>query len=103
MSAPIISRFDLLFVALDECDEETDLNIARHIINVHWFQDEAINRELSMDFSFSVKVTFFVIALSSTSITYVNIHHYHDAAITLGLKTTRRIPPCPTFFLSQVC
>ena len=35
ISAPIMSRFDLFFVVLDEQDEIIDYNIARHIINVH--------------------------------------------------------------------
>lgn len=35
MSAPIMSRFDLFFVVLDECDESADINVARFIINVH--------------------------------------------------------------------
>ncbi|KAF9226891.1 MCM-domain-containing protein [Gyrodon lividus] len=49
MSAPIMSRFDLFFVVLDECDEKTDLNLAKHIVNVHRFQDEAINPEFSTE------------------------------------------------------
>ncbi|KAH0840264.1 MCM2/3/5 family-domain-containing protein [Lanmaoa asiatica] len=49
MSAPIMSRFDMFFVVLDECDERTDLNIAKHIVNVHRFQDEAINPEFSTE------------------------------------------------------
>ncbi|KAF5368939.1 hypothetical protein D9758_002987 [Tetrapyrgos nigripes] len=49
MSTPIMSRFDLFFVVLDECDEKTDFNIARHIVNVHRFQDEAINPEFSTE------------------------------------------------------
>ncbi|KAF8897783.1 MCM2/3/5 family-domain-containing protein [Infundibulicybe gibba] len=49
MSAPIMSRFDLFFVVLDECDEKTDLNIAKHIVNVHRFQDDAINPEFSTE------------------------------------------------------
>jgi DNA replication licensing factor MCM6 len=49
MSPPIMSRFDLFFVVLDECDEKTDLNIARHIVNVHRFQDDAINPEFSTE------------------------------------------------------
>ncbi|KAJ7498591.1 MCM2/3/5 family-domain-containing protein [Mycena latifolia] len=49
MSPPIMSRFDLFFVVLDECDEKTDMNIARHIVNVHRFQDEAINPEFSTE------------------------------------------------------
>ncbi len=35
LSAPILSRFDLFFVVLDECDDLHDYNIARHIIDVH--------------------------------------------------------------------
>ncbi|KAJ7490252.1 MCM2/3/5 family-domain-containing protein [Mycena galericulata] len=49
MSPPIMSRFDLFFVVLDECDEKTDLNIAKHIVNVHRFQDQAINPEFSTE------------------------------------------------------
>ncbi|KAF8165596.1 MCM2/3/5 family-domain-containing protein [Crassisporium funariophilum] len=49
MSAPIMSRFDLFFVVLDECDPNTDLNIAKHIVNVHRFQDDAINPEFSTE------------------------------------------------------
>ncbi|KAM6496102.1 MCM domain containing protein [Amanita muscaria] len=49
MSAPIMSRFDLFFIVLDECDEKTDMNIAKHIVNVHRFQDEAIQPEFSTE------------------------------------------------------
>lgn len=35
ISAPIMSRFDLFFVILDDCDEATDLRIAEHIVNIH--------------------------------------------------------------------
>ncbi|KAJ3930334.1 MAG: MCM2/3/5 family-domain-containing protein [Lentinula lateritia] len=49
MSAPIMSRFDLFFVVLDECNEKTDRNIAEHIVNVHRYQDEAINPEFSTE------------------------------------------------------
>jgi DNA replication licensing factor MCM6 len=37
MSPPIMSRFDLFFIVLDECDESTDLAIAQHIVNFHRF------------------------------------------------------------------
>ncbi|KIY49483.1 MCM-domain-containing protein [Fistulina hepatica ATCC 64428] len=47
MSAPIMSRFDLFFVVLDECDPQSDLNIAKHIVNVHRFQDQVIQPEFS--------------------------------------------------------
>ncbi|KAF8319067.1 MCM-domain-containing protein [Clavulina sp. PMI_390] len=49
MSAPIMSRFDLFFVVLDEQNPVVDENIARHIVNVHRFQSEAINPEFSTE------------------------------------------------------
>ena len=49
MSAPIMSRFDLFFVVLDECNEHTDMNIAQHIINVHRFREAAISPEFSTE------------------------------------------------------
>jgi DNA replication licensing factor MCM6 len=35
ISPPLMSRFDLFFVLCDECDEQTDEAIAKHIINTH--------------------------------------------------------------------
>ena len=35
LSAPILSRFDLFFVVLDDCNPEADEKVARHILNVH--------------------------------------------------------------------
>ena len=49
MSAPIMSRFDLFFVVLDECNEDVDLHIAQHIVNVHRFRDAAIAPEFSTE------------------------------------------------------
>ena len=46
ISAPIMSRFDLFFVILDESNKYSDLNIARHIVNlqkeghINYNQDE---------------------------------------------------------------
>lgn len=45
MSAPIMSRFDLFFVVLDECDEASDYSIASHILNTHRLLDEARHPE----------------------------------------------------------
>lgn len=42
LSAPILSRFDLFFVVLDECDEEADFKVAKHILSVHRCQEEAV-------------------------------------------------------------
>jgi len=41
MSAPIMSRFDLFFVVLDECDEALDTYIAKHILNLHMGDTES--------------------------------------------------------------
>ena len=35
ISAPIMSRFDLFFIVLDECDDVSDLHIAQHIVATH--------------------------------------------------------------------
>jgi DNA replication licensing factor MCM6 len=42
LSAPILSRFDLFFVILDDCSEESDKMVANHIINVHRCEEEAV-------------------------------------------------------------
>lgn len=43
----IMSRFDLFFVVLDDCDYATDLHIARHLVALHQKQQQAIRAELS--------------------------------------------------------
>ncbi|KAJ2905450.1 minichromosome maintenance 6 [Zalerion maritima] len=42
MSAPIMSRFDLFFVVLDECNEQVDRHLASHIVGIHQLRDGAI-------------------------------------------------------------
>jgi DNA replication licensing factor MCM6 len=49
MSAPIMSRFDLFFVVLDECDEAVDRHLAEHIVDVHRLRDEAVQPEFSTE------------------------------------------------------
>lgn len=49
MSAPIMSRFDLFFVVLDECDESVDRHLAEHIVGVHRLRDEAVQPEFSTE------------------------------------------------------
>merc|ERR1719312_1445097 len=44
MSAPIMSRFDLFFVLVDECNEVTDYAIARRIIDLHSRIAESVDR-----------------------------------------------------------
>jgi len=47
LSAPILSRFDLFFVVLDDCNPQADRRVAQHILNVHrskWnSRDDAVN------------------------------------------------------------
>ncbi|KAF2143843.1 uncharacterized protein K452DRAFT_268279 [Aplosporella prunicola CBS 121167] len=49
MSAPIMSRFDLFFVVLDECDEGVDKHLAEHIVNIHRLRDDAVEPEFSTE------------------------------------------------------
>ncbi|KAK9349876.1 MCM2/3/5 family-domain-containing protein [Lipomyces doorenjongii] len=49
MSAPIMSRFDLFFVVLDDCNERVDAQLASHIIDVHMKRDEAIQPPYSTE------------------------------------------------------
>ena len=49
MSAPIMSRFDLFFVILDECNESVDRHLAEHIVNIHMNRDNAVQPEFSTE------------------------------------------------------
>lgn len=49
LSAPILSRFDLFFVVLDECDDIQDYNVAKHIIDVHRCDEAVIEPPFSQD------------------------------------------------------
>jgi DNA replication licensing factor MCM6 len=42
-----MSRFDLFFIILDEQDDTTDFNVARHILNLHQNTDEAVNTQFT--------------------------------------------------------
>lgn len=39
----ILSRFDLVYVMIDEPDENTDYHIAHHIVRVHQKHEEALS------------------------------------------------------------
>ncbi|GAB6031918.1 MCM DNA helicase complex subunit mcm6 [Chamberlinius hualienensis] len=49
LSAPIMSRFDLFFIMIDECNEVTDYAIARRIIDLHSASSEDVSRFYSLD------------------------------------------------------
>ncbi|KAF2721596.1 MCM-domain-containing protein [Polychaeton citri CBS 116435] len=49
MSAPIMSRFDLFFVVLDDANSAVDEHLARHIVGLHQLKDMAIEPEFSTE------------------------------------------------------
>ena len=49
MSAPIMSRFDLFFVILDECNESIDRHLAQHIVGIHRLRDDAVQPEFTTE------------------------------------------------------
>ncbi|EEQ43323.1 DNA replication licensing factor MCM6 [Candida albicans WO-1] len=49
MTAPIMSRFDLFFVVLDDCNERIDTQLASHIIDLHMLRDDAIDPPYSAE------------------------------------------------------
>jgi len=49
LSAPILSRFDLFYVVLDECDDVADYNVAKHILDVHRCDEAVIDPPFSKD------------------------------------------------------
>ena len=49
MSAPIMSRFDLFFIILDECNEGVDRHLAEHIVNIHRLRDDAVTPEFTTE------------------------------------------------------
>ncbi|XP_020903772.1 zygotic DNA replication licensing factor mcm6 isoform X2 [Exaiptasia diaphana] len=49
MSAPIMSRFDLFFILVDESNEVTDYAIARRIVDLHRRREESVERVYSVD------------------------------------------------------
>ncbi|XP_056149352.1 DNA replication licensing factor MCM6 isoform X1 [Lampris incognitus] len=49
LSAPIMSRFDLFFILVDDCNEVTDYAIARRIVDLHSRVEESVDRMYSLD------------------------------------------------------
>lgn len=44
-----MSRFDIFFLIFDEKNEEKDLRVAQHIVNMHKLKDSAIKPYFSME------------------------------------------------------
>lgn len=49
LSAPILSRFDLFFVVLDDCNPATDRRVAQHILNVHRCKETLVTAPFTME------------------------------------------------------
>ncbi|GFS81381.1 zygotic DNA replication licensing factor mcm6 [Trichonephila clavipes] len=49
LTAPIMSRFDLFFILVDECSEVTDYAIARRIVDLHQKSEESIERVYTLE------------------------------------------------------
>ncbi|CAB9507868.1 Maternal DNA replication licensing factor mcm6 [Seminavis robusta] len=49
LSAPILSRFDLFFVVLDDCNPVADNRVARHILNVHRCEEATVTAPFTME------------------------------------------------------
>ncbi|XP_042581511.1 DNA replication licensing factor MCM6 [Cyprinus carpio] len=49
LTAPIMSRFDLFFILVDDCNEVTDYAIARRIVDLHSRIENSVERVYSLD------------------------------------------------------
>ena len=49
ISPPIMSRFDLFFILVDECNEVTDYAIARSIVDLHARLENSITRVYTLE------------------------------------------------------
>ena len=49
LSAPILSRFDLFFVVLDECNPDSDRQVAEHILKVHRCEEDSVRSPFTKD------------------------------------------------------
>lgn len=49
LTAPIMSRFDLFFILVDDCNEVTDYAIARRIVDLHCRIEESVDRLYTLD------------------------------------------------------
>lgn len=49
LGAPILSRFDLFFVVLDNTNETSDYHVAKHILDVHRCEEQVIETPFSIE------------------------------------------------------
>ncbi|KAL4467074.1 hypothetical protein ABPG72_019284 [Tetrahymena utriculariae] len=97
ISAPILSRFDLFFVILDECNEQSDRMIAQHIVNIHQSCGRVINPEISTEdlskyirFARTVKPIFTREAALELQKCYVKLRQNDSSAQNTSYRITVR-------------
>ena len=45
LSAPILSRFEIFFIVLDECNELADYDVVKHILSVHRCEEKEVRED----------------------------------------------------------
>lgn len=96
LSAPIMSRFDLFFILVDECNEIVDYAIARRIVDLHTnaiqttveqvYQREDVLRYISFARQFKPLIT-----KESMKLLVENYGHLRQRDVGSGGKSTWRI------------
>jgi len=82
LGAPILSRFDLFFILIDEANEVTDYAIARKIVDLHANMEESIDRVYSRE-EILLYITF--ARQFQPKLTTVSIDYYDFSNIFFGL------------------
>lgn len=97
ISAPIMSRFDLFYVVLDERDEYLDTNISKHILSLHRNKDEAVKPYFSqkevltyIKFCRSIKPTMTKEAADTLRQEYVKLRSNDSSAKKSSYRITVR-------------
>lgn len=95
LSAPIMSRFDLFFILVDECNEVVDYAIARKIVDLHTnVEDEeqmAYTREEVLRYITFARQFKPVITKESVNLLVRNYGHLRQRDVGTGAQSTWRI------------
>lgn len=95
LSAPIMSRFDLFFILVDECNELIDYAIARKIVDLHAHIEDNVERVYTREEVLRY-ITFArqfkpIINEEATKLLILNYGHLRQRDIGSGGKSTWRI------------
>lgn len=95
LSAPIMSRFDLFFILVDECNEVIDYAIARRIVDLHTNQaqivDQVYQREDVLRYIQFARQFKPVVTKESMDLLVENYGHLRQRDIGTGSRSTWRI------------